>query len=181
MYLLNLIKRKPQLLRQKNLHSTMYLLNRKTTSDANVDIFIFTFHYVSIKSVLSHWLSLSLQPFTFHYVSIKSVQCQTMYCQDQPHLHSTMYLLNPDRLDTIFLFFRTYLHSTMYLLNRVVAAVINSKYINLHSTMYLLNPNKLMTMICLCKNLHSTMYLLNLKKSSKNTQNKNIYIPLCIY
>ena len=54
---------------------------------------IFTFHYVSIKSIASKvWTTLPVR-FTFHYVSIKSA----IAFDDGDgniDLHSTMYLLN---------------------------------------------------------------------------------------
>ena len=53
----------------------------------------FTFHYVSIKSIVVVSASAYVFAFTFHYVSIKSsANAQRLLCG--LHLHSTMYLLN---------------------------------------------------------------------------------------
>ena len=99
-----------------NLHSTMYLLNRAQFAAFSSSASVFTFHYVSIKSV-----SLVRPP----YMMLD--------------LHSTMYLLNrvpywgPCTTDQD-------LHSTMYLLNRCHTEGARCTWCNLHSTMYLLNP-----------------------------------------
>ena len=72
MYLLNqqvLLQMQQMIL---NLHSTMYLLNPDAHSGRTHGN-IFTFHYVSIKSVDVANEIESLLEFTFHYVSIKSV------------------------------------------------------------------------------------------------------------
>ena len=54
---------------------------------------IFTFHYVSIKSLGVESMNLELIKFTFHYVSIKSIR-QDITTREILDLHSTMYLLN---------------------------------------------------------------------------------------
>ncbi len=59
----------------------------------NVQIHIFTFHYVSIKSEWQDDPPEAYFVFTFHYVSIKSKARQDgRDCAE--NLHSTMYLLN---------------------------------------------------------------------------------------
>ena len=99
----------------KDLHSTMYLLNRSWDSS-----------YLSLKP-----------SFTFHYVSIKSCRLE-LYANICMNLHSTMYLLNPkEGLDAPTL--RYDLHSTMYLLNRYDEDTEHKIRLHLHSTMYLLN------------------------------------------
>ena len=99
------------------LHSTMYLLNLDDLTNCPQNLWSFTFHYVSIKSIARSRTSI----LTGH------------------HLHSTMYLLN-----RVFLRLRgsrqRHLHSTMYLLNRFVGLSQWENMYNLHSTMYLLNP-----------------------------------------
>ena len=119
---------------------------------------IFTFHYVSIKTVdtlkksspklnlhstmyllkllkiLSFLYFVSL--FTFHYVSIKTCSASRLPLA-QLHLHSTMYLLKPG-------------------LSMKNAASVP----NLHSTMYLLKPTDILTPRFHHPDLHSTMYLL---------------------
>ena len=75
--------------------------------------------------------------FTFHYVSIKS-QFWVNIKTRQRNLHSTMYLLNRTAyfLSQIHQY---HLHSTMYLLNPVLDTIAGNALLNLHSTMYLLN------------------------------------------
>ena len=75
---------------------------------------LFTFHYVSINSVLTSNRPLSGSVFTFHYVSINSKRRK----QAPPGL--------------------TYLHSTMYLLIQIIQLLYSPVFIHLHSTMYLL-------------------------------------------
>ena len=59
-----------------HLHSTMYLLNLALPDNWDYSI-AFTFHYVSIKSILCPVGRYSALIFTFHYVSIKSCDCDT--------------------------------------------------------------------------------------------------------
>ena len=54
---------------------------------------VFTFHYVSIKSPNHDPDGWGLIQFTFHYVSIKSDDEWINYVFE-PYLHSTMFLLN---------------------------------------------------------------------------------------
>ena len=75
--------------------------------------------------------------FTFHYVSIKSMEQITTGITDL-NLHSTMYLLNQYRIPAISRYQQD-LHSTMYLLNRRAKKAFLPRYVDLHSTMYLLN------------------------------------------
>ena len=58
---------------QPNLHSTMYLLNQALLGGGEYEKDTFTFHYVSIKSIIMPTLSMRVL-----------------------HLHSTMYLLNQE-------------------------------------------------------------------------------------
>ena len=98
-----------------DLHSTMYLLNLAALQGCDASEIIFTFHYVSIKSIWRRNIMAKVYIFTFHYVSIKSQ--------------------SPHRLYTVC----RYLHSTMYLLNRQIRIYTRKWRYNLHSTMYLLN------------------------------------------
>ena len=81
----------------------------------------FTFHYVSIKSLLQYKAIPTTVVFTFHYVSIKSITHKSTYRKNR-YLHSTMYLLNPGELGSS-----------------------HTIYANLHSTMYLLNPDAIIS------------------------------------
>ena len=72
-----------------------------------------------------------------------------------------MYLLNHQTFPRL-LVLRLHLHSTMYLLNPDRAGGDKEIQQNdLHSTMYLLNPKQAVGLIAIQNNLHSTMYLLN--------------------
>ena len=124
---------------------------------------------------------LSVSRFTFHYVSIKSLVLYDVSLVFS-YLHSTMYLLNhymwvPKGSKIC------NLHSTMYLLNHFLTLCLNSFAKNLHSTMYLLNQgcsqrnhvpcawftfhyvsikSRLWKWLGVVEmDLHSTMYLLN--------------------
>ena len=57
----------------------------------------FTFHYVSIKSYIEIFVFGHHRWFTFHYVSIKSAEAEAER-QAEIDLHSTMYLLNLDKV-----------------------------------------------------------------------------------
>ena len=80
--------------RRSYLHSTMYLLNHILSKARSNRDNTFTFHYVSIKSLVIVIIELENFRFTFHYVSIKSSSALLLLlCRT--YLHSTMYLLNP--------------------------------------------------------------------------------------
>ena len=119
--------------------------------------------------------------FTFHYVSIKSVWSVSLYIT-LSHLHSTMYLLNPERSVG-----KTRTHGNIFTFHYVsikspvdVASEIESLY--LHSTMYLLNQHG---------NKHKckvqflfTFHYVSIKSKANTVLNhclNAIYIPLCIY
>ena len=98
------------------LHSTMYLLKLPPRIRYLHYTFIFTFHYVSIKTMKILFFTLYLlhlhstmyllklpaiskitsfySVFTFHYVSIKT-KTRLSVRSIQNYLHSTMYLLKP--------------------------------------------------------------------------------------
>ena len=73
----------------------------------------FTFHNVSISTVLSYYDVVDKDSFTFHNVSISTKFLLNKYRQDKP-LHSTMYLFLPNPLENAAVI-RVTLHSTMYL------------------------------------------------------------------
>ena len=69
----------------------MYLL--KLPADRKgIEHPLFTFHYVSIKTISYTLDNMFISVFTFHYVSIKTKISDTMKWI-QYNLHSTMYLL----------------------------------------------------------------------------------------
>ena len=79
----------------------MYLLNLRAHVRP-LAVPEFTFHYVSIKSTPRANKPPPIILFTFHYVSIKSRCCPDLYI-GKLDLHSTMYLLNPERTGVIFM------------------------------------------------------------------------------
>ena len=74
-----------------NLHSTMYLFQLQMIMNLNLSCCLFTFHYVSISTLLLRTVKVLRIVFTFHYVSI-STRAQILKMQKIMHLHSTMYL-----------------------------------------------------------------------------------------
>ena len=100
--------------------------------------FWFTFHYVSISTIVLISICLSLRKFTFHYVSISTVKRQQRK-QQLRHLHSTMYLFQPC-LWLLLLRWLCYLHSTMYLFQPHLRVMLHQFLRHLHSTMYLFQP-----------------------------------------
>ena len=102
MYLLNLRFHVLAAKVRSYLHSTMYLLNLDGIALTNATTILFTFHYVSIKSKISHLSKITFTKFTFHYVSIKST-ASLPYSPDKVYLHSTMYLLNLQYFSSIWI------------------------------------------------------------------------------
>ena len=103
----------------RNLHSTMYLLKLYFFRLLLMSLSLFTFHYVSIKTLISFFKATTPFLFTFHYVSIKTYLKLSYIFHLLSYLHSTMYLL---KLLPLFLSVQIQqdLHSTMYLLKHVV-------------------------------------------------------------
>ena len=97
--------------------------------------------------------------FTFHYVSIKSVLAASPYRLDID-LHSTMYLLNPMTLVffiafMVFTFHYVSIKSDDALLAYSMLIKFTFHYVSIKSQLSEL-------LMVLITNLHSTMYLLNL-------------------
>ena len=97
--------------------------------------------------------------FTFHYVSIKSVLAASPYRLDSD-LHSTMYLLNPMTLVffiafMVFTFHYVSIKSDDALLAYSMLIKFTFHYVSIKSQLSEL-------LMVLITNLHSTMYLLNL-------------------
>ena len=139
------------------LHSTMYLLIPAISLFRKCFGHLFTFHYVSINSLLLTHDYYEIIKFTFHYVSINSKSYNPCTLADM-YLHSTMYLL--------------------ILLRSKIHFCIQS---HLHSTMYLLIHSPFFYVYCAVVYLHSTMYLLILLLFLLFFLEYPIYIPLCIY
>ena len=161
-----------------NLHSTMYLLKRIIEYHQLIS-FIFTFHYVSIKTSGAVGTVTSVATFTFHYVSIKTL-LSAVYLELYSHLHSTMYLLKPQSiwLSQIMLYLFTFHYVSIKTRIEVYSRCF---FYNLHSTMYLLKRYTIYWQFANDTNLHSTMYLLKLNVMFPRIFTMQIYIPLCIY
>ena len=81
-----------------HLHSTMYLLNHCRSGKTCIWYLEFTFHYVSIKSILSQHTN-RMCPKNLHSTMYLLNQISDKSCLGKKaDLHSTMYLLNPKRL-----------------------------------------------------------------------------------
>ena len=78
-----------------------------------IAIFLFTFHYVSIKSTDKTTENTEGNIFTFHYVSIKSYIIRDRE-GGNTNLHSTMYLLNPGTAETIKIIYLIYIPLCIY-------------------------------------------------------------------
>ena len=94
----------------------MYLLKRKDIAEA-MTAETFTFHYVSIKTVIVDYITGFNMIFTFHYVSIKT-PLPFLLCLPCVDLHSTMYLLKQGHRTSLYTELEN-LHSTMYLLKLI--------------------------------------------------------------
>ena len=79
-------------LKSRNLHSIMYLLIQMKWRFRVFNIVLFTFHNVSINSILIHQPCFKFFLFTFHNVSINSVEDFDRLLNNL-NLHSIMYLL----------------------------------------------------------------------------------------
>ena len=116
----------------------------------------FTFHYVSIKSTSMYCIALSGLSFTFHYVSIKSL-LKAHSDLLEPHLHSTMFLLN-----------------LAFTASPPTCSPFTFHYVSIKSN--------IQGTCCRClENLHSTMFLLNHGPLFSIPLVSEIYIPLCFY
>ena len=98
----------------QSLHSTMFLLIHILIEEVSLIGFAFTFHNVSINTVLSAEIIKAMCLFTFHNVSINTETMQVLTV-----IHST-------------------LHSTMFLLIRLSRTRQDLLLMSLHSTMFLL-------------------------------------------
>ena len=136
----------------------MYLLNQ-ISKESSKDEYVFTFHYVSIKSPFQLYGRDIRYQFTFHYVSIKSkIPCVVPVVSFLFTFHYVSIKSQSSRRGCIFV---SYLHSTMYLLNQWSQQGCRGADYYLHSTMYLLNQIDKPDKVRVERNLHSTMYLLN--------------------
>ena len=96
-----------------NLHSTMYLLNhnsrvKKDRIYFNLHSTMYLLNLVKPVNSLTHCVR-----FTFHYVSIKSIIAKKERRIDK-NLHSTMYLLNLRYVHTVFKINKIYIPLCIY-------------------------------------------------------------------
>ena len=77
---------------QTNLHSNMFLLRLAAVSRQLCGFCLFTFQYVSIKTILNSQSDYTGDTFTFQYVSIKTVLYRELFVNGFD-LHSNMFLL----------------------------------------------------------------------------------------
>ena len=115
----------------------MYLLNLFSRLFKSITVDKFTFHYVSIKSVIIIKFEFNIYRFTFHYVSIKSVII-------------IKFEFN------IYRFTFHYVSIKSKIINAVAHEVIRFTfhYVSIKSS-------SLPVLLFLFRNLHSTIYLLN--------------------
>ena len=97
-----------------NSHSTMYLLKRCKGHTLQFDSVQFTFHHVSIKTLLNLSRKEFYSQFTFHHVSIKTIYCFAA---------------------SVFVNIFTFHHVSIKTKNH---SIDMTRYANSHSTMYLL-------------------------------------------
>ena len=117
----------------------------------------FTFHYVSISTSFVSAGETVLSTFTFHYVSISTVQ-MLAWCPCNIHLHSTMYLFQPNALHTsakqnIFTFHYVSISTNEALKNIIAYEEFTFHYVSISTRLRVRNCRRTM----------------------------RIYIPLCIY
>ena len=141
------------------LHSTMFLLIPNVPTPYPISFAFFTFHYVSINTMIEAIHKIQDNFFTFHYVSINTV-CFVLLVSPVPSLHSTMFLLILSCALIGFFLYRP-LHSTMFLLIHSEGYQDPTAGIaTLHSTMFLLIRLNASLGDYMYKTLHSTMFLL---------------------
>ena len=112
MFLLIPLSDQREVLQVVYLHSTMFLLIRGNCKSITGKI-SFTFHNVSINTQESTFNPALVEIFTFHNVSINTVKL-IFEVRTVSHLHSTMFLLIPDRVVIAILQFLIYIPQCFY-------------------------------------------------------------------
>ena len=136
MYLLKPFRYSQQLLKYLYSHSTMYLLKRISITSAYRNKVLFTFHHVSIKTLVAKHYCKVIISFTFHHVSIKTYKtAKADY--EKKYSHSTMYLLKrPISFTMISSVVFTFHHVSIK--TKKLPQALEKALANSHSTMYLL-------------------------------------------
>ena len=99
-----------------------------------IEVFTFTFHYVSISTGTANSDNIFCQSFTFHYVSISTDGVYDSIA-GSINLHSTMYLFQLNSIVLSFLGFKFTFHYVSISTKNIVQMYYQQSY--LHSTMYL--------------------------------------------
>ena len=161
------------------LHSTMFLLIPNVPTPYPISFAFFTFHYVSINTMIEAIHKIQDNFFTFHYVSINTsnvLQVQPIF----QTLHSTMFLLIlPWRTSiskhAVFTFHYVSINTDM----RVGSAPVVR---TLHSTMFLLIQDQ--SVIINCTGIFFTFHYVSINTvfaCSGQFFSFILYIPLCFY
>ena len=116
----------------------MYLLNLFSRLFKSITVDKFTFHYVSIKSVIIIKFEFNIYKFTFHYVSIKSV----IIIKFEFNIYRfTFHYVSIKSESAVVYDIKTGLFTFHYVsIKSPEVSNRNTNNPNLHSTMYLLNP-----------------------------------------
>ena len=122
------------------LHSTMFLLKPRQRDWAVENPESFTFHNVSIKTLLALTLSVSERTLHSTMFLLKPTFAESVI-NPESSLHSTMFLLKPFQ-SNLRLLPHTALHSTMFLLKQKPPTVTGLALAPLHSTMFLLKRSE---------------------------------------
>ena len=202
MYLLKPFRYSQQLLKYLYSHSTMYLLKRISITSAYRNKVLFTFHHVSIKTLVAKHYCKVIISFTFHHVSIKTktYACCCVFNKSFTFHHVSIKTLLKRYLAWVtkrFTFHHvsiktfqsahtihtalefTFHHVSIKTLDALTGIPPKP---NSHSTMYLLKPSAEATREFRVANSHSTMYLLKRCQNIVHVRLCNfIHIPPCIY
>ena len=140
----------------------------------------FTFHYVSISTVLLVLCWFFLYKFTFHYVSISTFCFERTY-HILHHLHSTMYLFQRSVTTFVYGCSHIYIPLCIYF-NTIASGTTTVPHNDLHSTMYLFQHRKLDVSGYIQTYLHSTMYLFQpMSEGTPGGHNRNLHSTMYLF
>ena len=165
------------MLKPLNSHSTMYLL-KPTCASIVINVIIFTFHHVSIKTFSVSGQLPMQEKFTFHHVSIKTI-LKTILHPPKNYSHSTMYLLKPSKIfANVFGITFTFHHVSIKTIYHTP-----KHRLALQFTFHHVSIKTVLLVITFTYNIHShsTMYLLKHRHKPSNKTSYHIHIPPCIY
>ena len=116
--------------------------------------------------------------FTFHYVSISTILTIRILVVIRIYIPLCIYF-NMHKL--IIYFLRSFIYIPLCIYFNLIRLYILILHYNLHSTMYLFQPCAITGTTLLPIHLHSTMYLFQRLVKQWMFNLYKIYIPLCIY